>query len=147
MKKDIENRTDVSLLVHTFYNKIRADKEISPYFNELIQDWDSHLEKLTDFWETNLFGIRKFKGNPIEVHNKVDEHFNGQISANEFGIWLNYWFQTLDSLFEGENVEILKRRARKMGSFLYLNMFKNRTKNIETQTCLPTGRLKKLCKS
>ncbi|MEY2869317.1 MAG: hypothetical protein RIR01_1808, partial [Bacteroidota bacterium] len=96
MKKDIENRADISVLIHQFYDKIRADEEISPYFNQLITDWDSHLEKLTDFWETNLFGIRKYKGNPIDVHNKVDEHFQGQISANEFGIWLNYWFQTLD---------------------------------------------------
>lgn len=130
MKKDIENRADIAILVRQFYDKIRADEEISPYFNELILDWNSHLEKLTDFWETNLFTIRKYKGNPIEVHNKVDEHFQGQINPNEFGIWLNYWFQTLDSLFEGENVEILKRRARKMGSFLYLNMFKNRSKEI-----------------
>lgn len=127
MKKDIENRADISELVHQFYNKIRADKEISPYFNQLILDWDAHLEKLTNFWETNLFGIRKYKGNPIAVHNKVDEHFHGQITANEFGIWLNYWFQTLDELFEGQNVEILKDRARRMGSFFYLNMFKNRS--------------------
>lgn len=127
MKKDIENRADISELVHQFYDKIRADEEISPYFNQLIPDWDAHLEKLTDFWETNLFGIRKYKGNPIAVHNKVDEHFHGQITANEFGIWLNYWFQTLDELFEGQNVEILKDRARRMGSFFYLNMFKNRS--------------------
>lgn len=127
MKKDIENRADISVLIHQFYDKIRADEEISPYFNELIADWDSHLEKLIDFWETNLFGIRKYKGNPIAVHNKVDEYFNGQISANEFGIWLNYWFQTLDELYQGDNTGLLKDRARKMGSFFYLNMFKNRS--------------------
>lgn len=133
MKKDIENRDDISILVHQFYDKIRADTEIGFYFNEVIKDWDSHLEKLTDFWETNLFGIRKFKGNPIAVHNKVDEHFNGQINANEFGIWLNYWFQTLDALFEGENVEILKRRARKMGTFMMVSIYENRAKKTATQ--------------
>lgn len=130
MKKDIANRADISVLVHTFYDKIRADSAIGPYFNELIKDWNSHLEKLTDFWETNLFGIRKYKGNPIAVHNKVDEHFNSKISPNEFGIWLNYWFQTLDTLFEGENAAILKNRARKMSSFLYLNMFEYRKNKI-----------------
>lgn len=127
MKKDIENRTDISVLVHQFYDKIRSDEEIGFYFNEIIQDWDSHLEKLIDFWETNLFGIRKYKGNPIIVHNKVDEHFQGQVTANEFGIWLNYWFQTLDSLFEGQNVEILKDRARRMGTNIYINMFRSRS--------------------
>lgn len=128
MKKIIENRDDLTLLVHSFYAKIRADKEIGFFFNETITNWEEHLEKLTDFWEMNLFAIKKYKGNPIEAHNKVDNHFDNRISPNEFGIWLNLWFETLDELFEGENVEILKRRARKMGTFIYMNIFESRTK-------------------
>lgn len=130
MKKDIKNRVDISLLIQRFYDKIRADEEIGFYFNELIPDWDSHLEKLTDFWEMNLFGGKIYKGNPLEAHNKVDEHFHGKISSNEFGIWLNLWFATLEELFEGENVEILKRRARKMGTFLMVSIYENRAKKI-----------------
>jgi hemoglobin len=128
MKKTIENRADVSLLVHAFYAKIRADKEIGFFFNETIQDWEEHLEKLTDFWETNLFAVKKYNGDPIAAHNEVDKRFDHKISPNEFGIWLNLWFETLDELFEGENVAILKRRARKMGTFLYMNIFENRRK-------------------
>ncbi|HEY1192929.1 group III truncated hemoglobin [Flavobacterium sp.] len=131
MKKQIENRADIAFLVHTFYDKIRADQEIGFYFNEMITDWDLHLEKLTDFWETNLFGVRKYKGNPHAVHNEVDAHFDEKITANEFGIWLNYWYQTLDEHFEGENVETLKRRARKMSTFLYMSMFQHRQKESE----------------
>ena len=131
MKKQIENRTDVSFLVHQFYAKIRADLEIGFYFNEMISDWDAHLEKLTDFWETNLFGVRKYKGNPHAVHNEVDAHFDEKITPNEFGIWLNHWFQTIDEHFEGENAETLKRRARKMSTFLYMSMFQHRQKESE----------------
>lgn len=131
MKKQIENRDDVSFLVHQFYAKIRADKEIGFYFNEMISDWDAHLEKLTDFWETNLFGVRKYKGNPHAVHNEVDAHFDEKITPNEFGIWLNHWFQTIDEHFEGENAETLKRRARKMSTFLYMSMFQHRKKESE----------------
>ncbi|MBF4493923.1 group III truncated hemoglobin [Flavobacterium sp. MR2016-29] len=131
MKKQIKNRTDVEFLVHQFYSKIRADEEIGFYFNTMIKNWDAHLEKLTDFWETNLFAVKKYKGNPHAVHNEVDARFNGQITSNEFGIWLNYWFQTLEEYFEGENVEILKRRARKMGTFLFVSMFEHRKKMAE----------------
>lgn len=131
MKKQIENRADASFLVHQFYAKIRADKEIGFYFNEMISDWDAHLEKLTDFWETNLFGVRKYKGNPHAVHNEVDAHFDEKITPNEFGIWLNHWFQTIDEHFEGENAETLKRRARKMSTFLYMSMFQHRQKESE----------------
>ena len=131
MKKQIENRADIEFLVHQFYDKIRADQEIGFYFNKMITDWDAHLEKLTDFWETNLFAVRKYKGNPHAVHNEVDAHFDENITANEFGIWLNHWAQTLDEHFEGENVETLKRRARKMSTFLYVSMFQHRKKESE----------------
>lgn len=131
MKKTIENRADIAALVHQFYAKIRADKEIGFYFNDIIKDWETHLEKLTDFWETNLFAVKKYKGNPHEVHNEVDAHFNGVITAEVFGIWLNHWFQTIDELFEGDNAEILKRRAQKMSTFLFLSMFEHRKKLAE----------------
>jgi len=126
MKKQIENRDDLKLLVRTFYDKIRADQEIGFFFNETITDWEEHLEKLTDFWEANILGTKNYNGNPITVHNAVDKKFNHQITSNLFGIWLNLWFATLDELFEGENVEILKRRAQKMSTFLFMNIFKSR---------------------
>ena len=126
MKKLIEDRSDLSLLVHSFYSKIRADKEIGFYFNDTIHNWEEHLEKLTDFWETNLFAVKKYSGNPLEAHNRTDERFGNKISPNEFGIWLNLWFETLDEYFEGENVETLKLRARKMGTFMYMSIFENR---------------------
>lgn len=127
MKKTIDNRADISLLVTTFYTKIRADNDIGFYFNNTITNWEEHLIKLTDFWETNLFAVKKYSGNPIEAHNKVDKLFANQISSHEFGIWLNLWFETLDELFCGENVAVLKRRARKMSTFLFVNMFESRT--------------------
>ncbi|KIQ18053.1 globin [Flavobacterium sp. MEB061] len=131
MKKQIENRADVEFLVHQFYAKIRADREIGFYFNTMIKDWEKHLEKLTDFWETNLFAVKKYKGNPHAVHNEVDAHFGEKITSNEFGIWLNHWFQTIDEHFEGENADTLKRRARKMSTFLYMSMFEHRKKESE----------------
>lgn len=126
MKKQIESREDVSLLVHSFYAKIRKDEKIGHFFNDVIKDWDEHLEKLTNFWEMNLFGVRNYMGNPIEAHIEVDQNSGGVITTNEFGIWLNHWFATIDELFEGENADTLKRRARKMSSMLYLNMFNHR---------------------
>ena len=128
MRKQIENRDDLKLLVNTFYDKIRADQEIGFFFNETITDWEEHLEKLTDFWDMNVFGTKKYNGNPILAHNAVDQKFDYQITSNIFGIWLNLWFATLDELFEGENVEILKRRAQKMSTFLFMNIFESRGK-------------------
>lgn len=128
MRKQIENRSDLQLLVRTFYAKIRADQEIGFFFNETITDWEEHLEKLTDFWDMNVFGTKNYHGNPIIAHNAVDKQFDQQITSNIFGIWLNHWFATIDELFEGENAEILKRRAQKMSTFLFMNIFESRGK-------------------
>jgi len=126
MKKEIENRADLSLLVHTFYNRVRKDEELGPIFNSIITDWEAHLEKITDFWEQHLFGIHKYHGDPIEAHNRVDEVMENTISAHNFGTWLFYWLNTLDELFEGKNVETLKFKARKMQTVFFLNIVQNR---------------------
>ncbi|WP_103071428.1 group III truncated hemoglobin [Aquimarina sediminis] len=126
-KNDILNRHDVFLLVSTFYKKIRKEEDLGPFFTKSITDWDKHIERLTDFWETNLLFVVKYKGNPIKVHQEVDKNFNGTINQKHFGTWLNLWIETLDALFKGENAEIAKRRARKMSTLLFIKMYESRT--------------------
>lgn len=128
MKSDIKTREDVFLLVSSFYIKVRKDIVLGPFFNDVITDWDAHLERLTTFWESSLFLKTKYLGNPLEAHVKVDHENNNVITELHFGLWLNLWFQTIDELFEGDYAENAKRRARKMGTFLYLNIFQARQK-------------------
>lgn len=127
--KDIQNREDVFLLVDTFYKVVREDALLGPIFNEIIQDWESHLEKITDFWETNLFvTVHKYQGNPLEVHVQVDEEVNNQINQQHFSRWLLLWVNTIDSLFVGENAQTAKMRARKMGTYLFMKIIENQQK-------------------
>lgn len=124
--KDIADRDDVSKLVTTFYAQIRKHEILGVFFNEMIADWDEHLEKLTDFWESNLFFKAKFKGNPAQAHIRVDQHFQHNISMEHFGMWLNLWVETIDSLFEGEMAHRAKTNARKMATHLYITLYQAR---------------------
>lgn len=130
IKKDIETREDVHLLVSSFYVKVKEDVFLGPFFMPIIKDWEAHIQRLTTFWETNLFMTRKLEhkyyGNPLEVHVKVDKDNKQSITEHHFGVWLNLWFQTIDELFQGEVADNAKRRARKMSTFLYLNIFQAR---------------------
>lgn len=126
MKEDIKKRADVNKLVVSFYSKVRKNEEIGYFFNNTIKDWDSHLEKLTDFWESNLFFTGSFQGNPAMAHAKVDMKHNNSITAYHFGIWLNLWFQAIDELFEGEMAQRLKNNARKMSTHLFLRIYQHR---------------------
>ncbi len=125
-KKEIQNREDIKILVETFYGKIRKNEKLGPFFNTTITDWESHLDLLTDFWETQLLLIRKYHGDPIVAHQEVDTKMDHTITPEHFGLWLNLWFETLDELFEGEVVWIAKNRAQKMSTMLYLKIFEHR---------------------
>jgi hemoglobin len=125
IKEDIRNREDIFLLVSTFYSKVRKDETLGPFF-EIIEDWDEHLDRLTTFWDSSLFLQTKYYGDPLQAHVKADKANQNKISELHFGIWLNLWFETIAELFEGETAENAKRRARKMGTFLYLKIFEAR---------------------
>jgi len=132
MKPDIKTRADIQLLVTAFYGKVREDNTLGPFFNKVITDWEAHLEHLTTFWETSLFMTRKltrkYQGDPLQAHVKVDQENNNAIAELHFGIWLNLWLETIEEHFQGETAENAKRRARKMGSFLYLKIFEARSR-------------------
>ncbi len=104
---------------------------LGPIFNGHIPDekWPEHLSKLTDFWETNLFGIAKFKGNPTAKHIQVDTNLNNTIDQTHFGRWLQLWLETIDELYEGELANKAKQSARKMATGQFLAIWSNRPAN------------------
>jgi hemoglobin len=122
-KTDIKTRSDIHKLVSSFYEKVKKDNILAPFFNETILDWDTHIGHLTDFWESSLFLKTRYTGDPLQKHIEVDRENNNSITEMHFGIWLNLWYQTINELFEGDFAENAKRRARKMGTFIYLRIF------------------------
>ncbi|MBT8279679.1 MAG: group III truncated hemoglobin [Bacteroidia bacterium] len=125
-KKDITSREDIHFLVSTFYNKVRSDVLLAPFFSG-IEDWDEHLERLTTFWESSLFLKTKYYGDPLKAHVKVDQEHGNTMGQEHFGQWMNLWYETVDQLFEGERAQMAKNRARKMSTFLYLKIFEARS--------------------
>ncbi len=47
MKKDIESREDIELLVNQFYNKVNQDTLLAPVFSHV--DWPNHLPIMYNF--------------------------------------------------------------------------------------------------
>jgi len=129
--KPIEDRADITLLVNSFYSKIRIDELLGPIFNSHIAEdnWKVHLDKLADFWETNLFGIAKFKGSPTQKHIIVDKNLNYGIEQKHFGKWLQLWFETIDELYEGEYADKAKNAARRMSTGQFLAIWAERPQN------------------
>ena len=55
MKKDIETRADIIILMDQFYEKIKVNTLLRPIFVDVAQlDFDAHMPILYDFWCTLL---------------------------------------------------------------------------------------------
>jgi len=110
MKKDLENREDIILLVNTFYDNINKNKILSPIFNEIAKiNWQDHLPKMYSFWASLLLGEHSYSGNPMQKHVELSKLT--QMSELEFSEWIILFNKTVDNLFAGEKSDEAKTRA------------------------------------
>lgn len=110
MKKDIENRDDIVLLVNSFYDVVRDNKIIGPIFNSVVKvDWDTHLPKMYSFWASLILGEQSYTGNPMIKHVALSKLTS--MTEVEFSEWLLLFNATVDRLFEGKNALEAKTRA------------------------------------
>lgn len=132
MKKDITSREDIVHLVNTFYDRVQHNTDIGPIFNDVAKvDWNKHLPKMYDFWESILFGVAKFKGNPMEAHFHV--HQKQQLRQEEFNVWKDIFFETVDELFEGETADLAKQKATSIADLMHFKLnYKVQGINIRT---------------
>lgn len=110
MKKDIENRADIELLVDNFYNKVRMDPVIGFIFNDVANvNWEKHLPIMYDFFENMLFYTGNYTGNPMELHKRINIHL--PLTTTHFQQWEFLFNTTIDELFAGPTADMAKQRA------------------------------------
>ena len=113
MKKLIEDRKDIRLLVEHFYQKVKEDGLIGDIFNNvLFFSWDTHIPIMIDFWETLLLDKASYKGNTMRVHIELDKKH--PLSPGHFERWKKLFFETLDEHFTGDKVVEAKKRVETM---------------------------------
>jgi len=118
--KDIENREDIINVVNTFYDNVNNNSELSYFFNDVTQlNWEVHLPKMYDFWETILFHKPIFKGNPMRKH--INLHKIAPLKKENFDTWIQLFEATVDGLYQGEVATQMKIRATSIATAIQLN--------------------------
>jgi hemoglobin len=113
-RPDIETREDIELLVETFYTATFADPVLGPIFVDIVAlDLPRHMPIMCDFWENILFQARKYPGGMMMVHYQV--HQLTSLQTHHFQRWLDYWEETVDSLFVGPRANLAKMHAGRVG--------------------------------
>ena len=110
----------ISLLVETFYGRIRAHELIGPIFENAIgDDWDHHLKTMKAFWASVALNAGRYSGKPVLAHKK-----HASIQPWHFNIWLALFEQTLkDTSPTPGAVNYFMERAERIAQSLQLAMF------------------------
>jgi hemoglobin len=129
MKKDIQDRKDIELLINSFYDKVKVDDKIGFIFNDIIgSDWSHHLPVMYQFWDMVLFTTPGYAGNPTKKHVDIDAKI--KLEKEHFDKWLELWNGTIDALFEGEKAEEAKNRGALMAHLINMKIEMSRDGNL-----------------
>ncbi|WP_443939783.1 group III truncated hemoglobin [Pedobacter sp. MW01-1-1] len=131
MKTDISNREDIEFLVNAFYKKVEKNDTIGFIFTKIAKvNWEHHLPKMYDFWESILFGSAIYKGNPMLTHFDINAKIN--LKETEFTAWKTLFFNTVDEYFEGNNANLIKQKAQSIADLMFfkLNAAPSKTKIV-----------------
>jgi hemoglobin len=77
----------IAELVARFYGRVREDALLGPVFT-VVQNWDEHLAKLSDFWSSVVLMSGRYHGSPMRAHLPLG------LVADHFDRWLDLFEQT-----------------------------------------------------
>jgi hemoglobin len=124
MKRDIENRADIEVVLEVFYSQVTHDPVIGHFFTEVIQlDIVAHIPVIANFWEAVLFGQQVYKKNVMEVHQHI--HQLSTIKKEHLDRWVSVFTQTVDTCFEGEKATLMKQRAASIATLMDIKLNHN----------------------
>ena len=113
------DRAYISTLVNTFYGRIRADAEIGPIFESVIDDWAPHLARMKDFWASVALNEGSYSGRPVPAHMKLKG-----VEPHHFQIWLTLFRDTLQETAPSKDAAaFFMERAMMIAQSLQLAMF------------------------
>ena len=80
-------------------------------------NWETHLPKMYDFWDTVMFRSGTFRGDPIAAHAKLIPKTD--MGRERFDHWLTLFRRTVAELFEGEKAGHIVRCAEDMANVIF----------------------------
>jgi hemoglobin len=121
MKKDIQNKKDIAIMVDHFYEKVISDSIIGPIFTDIVKvNWEKHLPIMYCFWENALFYTGSYIGNPMELHKHL--HQLTKLKTEHFLRWNQLFTESVDDLFSGETATLAKQRAISISTVMQIKI-------------------------
>lgn len=102
----------ISLLVDTFYARVRKHAVLGPIFNTHVSDWDTHLAQMRLFWSSVALMSGRYHGRPMP------KHMNLPIDSRHFDQWLTLFQEVAQEICPSKAAEHFIERARRIAESL-----------------------------
>ncbi|RTL66678.1 MAG: group III truncated hemoglobin [Hyphomicrobiales bacterium] len=103
-------------LVHTFYDRVRADPLLAPVFKARITDWAPHLARMCAFWSSVVLMTGRYHGRPMQAHAPLP------VDAQHFDRWLALFEATARDVCPSAAAELFIEKARLIAQSLELGI-------------------------
>lgn len=122
---DIQNQSDLYLLVDEFYKKLLSDNAINYIFTDVVKiKIEEHLPILVTFWSQAILGTGGYTNNLTQIH--LDVNAKEYLSPELFKIWLNHFNTAVDEYFRGEKAEQIKTQALNIATIMQIKIAQNK---------------------
>ena len=120
-KRAIASRSDIELLVNSFYEKVKKDDLIGFIFNDVAKvDWSHHLPIMYRFWESLLLDTNSYGRNAMDPHFRLNKLV--PLEPAYFDRWLALFEATVAEHFSGDKAALAVTRARSIKGIMALKM-------------------------
>jgi hemoglobin len=120
-------------LVHTFYDRVRADAVLGPIFAARIADWEPHLQRMCAFWSSVVLMTGRYHGRPMQAHAPLP------IGAAHFDRWLAIFTATAQDVCPAPAAEHFIGKAQMIAESLQLGIATHRGLVLAAGQRLPAG--------
>ncbi|WP_157747648.1 group III truncated hemoglobin [Cohaesibacter sp. ES.047] len=109
----------VSLLVETFYDRIREHPRLSVLFAKgMTQNWADHLDTMKRFWRSMLMQTREYGGRPVPAHTQLEG-----LKPDDFAQWLDLFRKTAREICPPAAAALYIDRAETIARNLQIAIF------------------------
>lgn len=99
-------------LVHRFYDKVRQDRLLGPIFDERIDEWGPHLERMVAFWSSVALMSGRYHGRPVPAHTPLP------VEGQHFERWLALFRETAHEVCTPAGAAHVIERAERIAQSL-----------------------------
>lgn len=120
----------IERLVAEFYDRVRRDPLLGPVFDEAVEDWDLHLDRMRNFWSSVMLMSGRYKGKPIPAHAKLPG-----LKGAHFSRWLALFGETAWDVCPTEPAALFIDRAERISESLQLGIALHRQNASPHRSC------------